>query len=658
MSFFSTSLKRYALLAGSLAPIVLTGCALSPSGSTVDSSAIVSGRLMGGSQPIVGATVNLYATGSSYGAGNTLLGTATTTSTGWTITRNGATCSDPQQVYLVASGGNAGAGVNSASVLVAALGTCSSITTATTGLTVNEATTVAAAYALQGFANSTAIGAPNSNSQGLKHAFANALTLVGRNGAPNQFTPGGNGTIPVVVINTVANILAACVNSAGVGSTGCTAAFQGTPTAVSATLPTNTWDEALDIARYPGYQVANLFTAIQGYVPYQASLATAPNDFSIGIPYSAGFQTDGATAATFPWDVKADSSDNIWVTGMTKAGLVELSPNGTVLSPSGGWGNATLQAAFTHGVAFDLSANQNVWAADTAGNVWEYTPAGTATTPTLGTTTQFASSVVGPAAIGVDASNTVWFGTYSGTASTSQGFGKITNGATAITFPSNSAYSSTAVKGTYTLFVDAANGNQVYAGSQSAGVTYQYLSPTAAVTATTSLGSSATNGLAVDKSKNLWVVYTGSGSNGGSLVEYASGATTPTVTCKVTVTTGAGLYNPRGIVIDGNNRFFITSYTTPGIVAFDPAIGTACDATGDPGTFFTTSVGNGINPSNNAGTGIMAVSAARNETVDSSGALWTINGTSTAGYQPVVEILGIAAPTNPVLAAGKYGVKP
>jgi hypothetical protein len=54
----------------------------------------------------------------------------------------------------------------------------------------------------------------------------------------------------------------------------------------------------------------------------------------------------------------------------------------------------------------------------------------------------------------------------------------------------------------------------------------------------------------------------------------------------------------------------------------------------------------------------MAVSAARNETVDSSGALWTINGSSTAGFQPVVEILGIAAPVNPVLAAGKYGVAP
>jgi len=662
MSLCLPFVKRFACVAAIVPFALLTGCAMNSSGGDLAANATVGGVAMGGRQPVSSAAVSFYATGTSgYGSTATLLGSATTDANGvFTITRNANTCSDPQQVYLVASGGNPGSGTNTASVLVEALGKCSAITSSTNGLVINELTTVAAAYALQGFADTTVnIGTSSTNAQGLTHAFANAANLVTLNGLPLSTTPGGNGTVPTVVLNTLGDILASCVNSSGPTSTPCSTILLGAPSAVGAATPSNVWQEALNIARYPAYQTAALYGAASASGPYQSTLGTQPNDLSIGIAYSAGFETNGTTAATFPWDIKADSTDNIWVSGMTSAAVAELSPAGTLLSPSsGGWGSSTLQTVFTRGLAFDTTTNGNLWAADATGNIWEYTPAGTATVPTQGTTTQYAeTTVLGPVAIGVDSGNNVWFGTY-GTASASQGFGEIVKGASSATFPSNSAYSTASTKGTYTLFVDAANGNNLYAGSQTAGVVYEYLSPTAAATATTSLGTAATNGLAVDKNKNLWVVYTGSGSNGGSLLEYASGATTPTLTCKPTVTTGTGLYNPRGIAIDGNNRMFVTSYTAATIIEFDPSIGTGCDATSDVGTFFTTSIGSGIDPVNSAGTGIIEASAARNITIDSSGAFWTINGNSTAGYQPVVQILGIAAPVNPVLAAGKYGVKP
>ena len=651
---------RAAVVALASSSILLAGCELQPSGASMADNLKIGGTAMGGRQPVNNATVNLYATGNTgYGSTATLIGTATTNSAGqFSITRNSNTCTSPQQFYLVASGGDPGSGVNSASVLVEALGPCANFTTSTTGLNINELTTVAAAYALQGFADTTTnIGTSSTNSQGLVHAFANAATLVSLSGVANTTTPGGNGVVPVAVINTLGDILASCVNSTGPSSTNCAAILLGAPAVVGAPTPTNVWQEALNIARYPGYQTTALFNAVAASSAYQTTLTAQPNDFTIGIPYSAGFETNGTTAATFPWDIKADAFDNIWVSGMTSAGLVELSSVGTLLSPaSGGWGNATLQGTFTRDLAIDTTANDNIWTADATGNIWKYTPGGTPTAPTAGTTTQITeTTVLGPVGIGIDSNNNVWFGTYNGTASTTQGFGEVVAGTSTAVLPSNSAYSSTAVKGAYTLFVDAANGNQVYAGSQTAGVVYQYIS-SSAPTATTSLGTSATNGLAIDKNKNLWVVYTGSGSNGGSISKYTAGAATPAYTCKVTVTTGNGLYNPRGIAIDGNNRIFVTSFTTPGIVEFDPAIGTGCDAGGDVGTFFTTAVGNGINPSNSAGTGIMATSAARNETIDSSGALWTINGAS--GTVPVVQILGLAAPVNPVLAAGKYGVKP
>jgi len=658
---------RFAVIAVASSSLLLAGCALQTSGTSLGDDLKIGGTAMGGRQPVIGATVNLYATGNTgYGSAATLIGTATTNSAGqFSITRNANTCTSPQQFYLVASGGDPGSGINSASVLVEALGPCASITTSTTGLVINELTTVAAAYALQGFADTTTnIGTSSTNSQGLTHAFANAATLVTLNGLPNTTTPGGNGTIPTAVINTLGDILASCVNSTGPTSTSCTAILLGAPTVVGAPTPANVWQEALNIARYPAYQTTALYAAVTASSAYQTTLAAQPNDFTIGIAYSAGFETNGTTAATFPWDIKADANDNIWVSGMTGAGLVELSNVGTLLSPvNGGWGNATLQAAFTHNLAFDTTSNTNVWAADNAGNIWEYTPAGTSTAPTAGTTTQIsATSPKGPVGIGVDSNNNVWFAT-EGTASATQGIGEVAFGTTTATYPSNSAYSTNSTAGSYTLFVDAANGNKMYAGTQTTtasigGVVYEYLSTTAAPTVPTSIGAGATNGVAVDKNGSVWLVYTGSGSNGGSLSKFVPGASAAAFTCKVAVTTGAGLYNPRGLVIDGKNRMFVTSYTFPSIVEFDPALGTACDTGGDPGTFFTTVVGNGYQPVNSAGTSIMAASAARNETIDSSGALWTINGTSTAGFQPVIEVLGIATPVNPVLAAGKYGVAP
>ena len=651
-----------------------TGCTLQSSGTSLAGEVKISGTALGGRQPVIGATVNLYATGNAgYGSAATLIGTATTNSVGqFTITRNANSCTSPQQFYLVSSGGDPGSGANSAAVLVSALGPCASVTTGTTGLVINELTTVAAAYALQGFADATSnIGTSATNSLGLTHAFANASTLVANNGVANASTPGGNGTVPTAVINALGDVLASCVNSSGPTSTPCSNILLGAPAAVSAPTPANVWQEALNIARFPAYQTTALYNAIAASGAYPTSLAQ-PNDFSIGIAYSAGLENDGATAASFPWDIKADANDNIWVSGMTKAGLVELSNSGTLLSPNGGWGNATLQAAFTHDLAFDTTLAGNVWAADNAGNIWEYTPAGTPSAPTAGTTTQIAAaSPKGPIGIGVDSSNNVWFAT-EGTASATQGIGEVAFGTATATYPSNSAYNSTANAGSYTFFVDTANGNKMYAGTQSTsatlgGLIYEYLSPTAAPTVPASVGAGATNGVSVDNTGAVWLVYTGSGLNGGSLSKFVPGASAAAFTCKVTATTGSGLYNPRGLAIDGKNRMFVTSYTmntsgaVAGIIEFDPAVGTACDAGGDPGTFFTTPTGNGINPTTiSAGTQtqIIAGSAARNETIDFAGALWTINGTSTAGFQPVVEILGIATPVNPVFAAGKYGVAP
>ena len=131
------------------------------------------GNAHGGPNPIVGATVKLYATGSSspgtatdgYGVGTFLAEAAQEgTSSGQDTNANGDfifnttyTCPAKQFAYVVVSGGNPGGGVNTSAVLVAAVGRCEDLSSSTL-IYVNELTTIAAAYALGHFSTVTCGG--------------------------------------------------------------------------------------------------------------------------------------------------------------------------------------------------------------------------------------------------------------------------------------------------------------------------------------------------------------------------------------------------------------------------------------------------------------------------------------------------------------------
>ena len=126
------------------------------------------------------------------------------------------------QVYLYALGGNPGAGVNSGAGLLAALGNCpssGSFLATVPFISINEVTTVAAAYAMAGFATDathvSSSGTPLALT-GIANAFANAANLADiSTGIALTITPAGNGTVPNTTINSLANILAACINSNG-----------------------------------------------------------------------------------------------------------------------------------------------------------------------------------------------------------------------------------------------------------------------------------------------------------------------------------------------------------------------------------------------------------------------------------------------------------
>src|ERR1039458_7169186 len=271
--------------------LMLSGCSLgTTSAPTPEAGLAISGSVHGGQSPIVGAHVYLFAanaTGyggaglspSSNNASVSLLNAANTglsdsvgayvltnSTGGFTITGD-YSCTLNQQVYLYSLGGSSSSTTNSAAGLLAVLGNCpggsSAFAAGTPFVSVNEVSTVAAAYAFAGFATD-ALHVSSSGTAlaetGIANAFANSANLAGiSTGVALATTPAGNGTVPQSEINTLANILAACVNSTGPSFAACSTLFSNAESAGSSgTAPTDTATAAINIAHNPGANIAAL----------------------------------------------------------------------------------------------------------------------------------------------------------------------------------------------------------------------------------------------------------------------------------------------------------------------------------------------------------------------------------------------------------------
>src|ERR1035438_3040948 len=136
----------------------------------------------------------------------------------------------------------------------------------------NEVTTVAAAYALAGYAtDATDMSGSNTAlaATGMANAAATAANLA------NIGSGGVGGTVSSVPeVYTLADILAACVNSSGPGSTSCSTLFSnatadGTP---GGAQPTDTATAAINIAHHPGANVAPLYGLATSTAPFQPIL--------------------------------------------------------------------------------------------------------------------------------------------------------------------------------------------------------------------------------------------------------------------------------------------------------------------------------------------------------------------------------------------------
>ena len=290
------SFRRLEVALGfALVASALSGCGTgtAPSAGSTGSTAATApqGRVMGGEQPVKGASIQLYAVGTA-GDGSpatALLQTAVSTDASGSFSLTGRyTCpSAAAQVYLVATGGDPGLGhSNPAIALMDAVGSCGNLS-ASTFLNVDERTTVAAIATLAPFMTApNAIGSSSIDAANLTSAFGTAAMLVSpTSGQVPGNTMPATATVPLTLINSLANVLAACVNSAGgVAGDGsaCGQLFAAT-SAAGGVAPSNTAAAALNVERDPVTNAAALFAIASPAAPFQPQLSSTPADWTVAI---------------------------------------------------------------------------------------------------------------------------------------------------------------------------------------------------------------------------------------------------------------------------------------------------------------------------------------------------------------------------------------
>jgi PKD repeat protein len=335
----------------------------------------LSGIVRSGNMPVAGAHVYLFAANTTgYGQPSVplLSGTGYSDANGAYVLSgsNGAftlpsgfSCATHEQMYVYALGGTVGTSTNPGAGLLSALGACGYLN-ANTYVTVNEVTTVAAAYAMSGYATGpTQVSSPNTAAAlaGIGNAFLNASNLASvANGAALAATPPGNGTAPQTTVNTLGNILNACVSAAS-SSTACTTLYADAESGGSTgAAPTDTATAAINIAHNQGANGSTLY-ALMSAQPFTPVLTTAPHDWTMGISFTGVYQSEG---------LAVDGAGDVWVLQYPSPYgqypvLTELASNGDVLSSD----NTTCSAG-TEAIpaAISVDTNGNVWLLVNAGS--------------------------------------------------------------------------------------------------------------------------------------------------------------------------------------------------------------------------------------------------------------------------------------------------
>jgi streptogramin lyase len=581
----------------------LSGCGLSNAAPSSEQSGVgLQGRVRGGQQPVSGAAIHLYAAGSA-GAGAGAVDliaphvVMTDGSGNFNITGDYACPSANTQVYVVAQGGNPGLGsgkANPALLMMAALGDCGGLSSSTS-IVVNEATTVAAVWALSQFMGASVnVGSSATNTTGLRNAFAIARNLVETSTglAPGAALPSGALT-ESAKLYTLADVLAQCVNSDG--GSACTPLFAASTTA-RGTLA-NTLDAALSIVRNPGSNVADVFNASAPQGPFQPALSTAPDDWTMSITY--GGCTPACGGLNLPGSLAIDSGGNVLVANYYGGVLSKFSATG-MPAAAGGIPGAGLHESY--GIAIDGSDNvwvtneQSVTAANNHhnGSVSKFSSAGVEMSGSGYT----GGGVYYPLAAAADSNGDIWLADYGSSSATLLA----TDGSP---ISGSGGYGASALSFTSAVAIDTSHNAWFAVQSGVARVT-----PAGAVSNFTCCSDPA--GIAIDLADNIWVAdYSAS-----AVVELSSAGLVLHLTSLL-----GGKAGPQGIAVDGAGNVWAANYKGNSLVE----LGGATAATLSP------SYGYGLDAPLNEPFGLA---------IDASGNVWLSN----SGGDTVTQFVGLASP--------------
>jgi hypothetical protein len=619
---------------------------------------------------------------------------------------------------------------NPAAVNMAVLGNCpasGNFSTAGSGaisyVYMNEVSTTAAAYAFAGFLNTTVndqsgndefhIGS-SGTTQGLV-GIANAATTagllydiqgsntsttyageghIGRTTTPN----GGFGKVPQTTLDTIGNILAACVDSnntyrrqAGTVSPACntlesTAQDNGVVdgstilTATSTHVAFNTAQAAFNMARFPqgagtttttngavttnnattaSSFVSALFNIPTGNVPFAPYLTSQPNDFSVPILWQVGNLTT---------DVEIDANGNAFVAGGTN-GLYQITPAGVISTISGSANN--LSSALSAGVAIDY--NGSVWASGTTG-VFAYNAAGGVHAIDGNNAGQGAGLAVDNLAFSSNGPNIYMTAGSDGSSSTytselNKQFGvggapaggnfPIVSGNTSATAGAcANAIGFVTLDSSNNVWTATSNNSQDFGFSwvcrfNSAG-TLQYTLNVPSNNSAEAGGFSFPRGLATDNGDNVFF----NDKNLNALYKITKGTTTANAYAAQTITSSQ-LAAPSWVAVDGANTIWVSNSGDAGATT-GSKYGTGLVQFSDSATVMTPAYITGTTGSSTPATCLNSVS------VDPSGNIWSSQAPGQGAcsiYNQVVEFVGIATPTiTPIAVAkassGLVGTKP
>ncbi len=501
-----------------------------------------------------------------------------------------------------------------------------------------------------------------TSAAGLAHAMANASDLVSSSdGVAWLSSPkNSNVSVPAALIGSIGNSLQSCVNTATGGSaynsslndgTNCGKLFSYTinTQVVPNLVATNTLQAALNMAHFPTQNVTSIYNLGSGTPAFPLALASAPTDLSMALAFLKGAGGTATTGLLYPYSLALDGNDSVYVlnsnaSSTTQSNIVAFQNNGSSL--------------YASAVDTTTITSPRAIAADSLGNL--YVTNNASSTTGTGFATYAASSGASESTVanttlgylfqvGIDTSNNAWFGY--GNVSPAQNLAEYTCNSSGASCASDTLGLTPAGAGYGYQTVPDKYGNiwlaEYNSGTAANPTVLPYSSgyTTGVVTASGQTEKSG-YGIIVDSAGNGW--YDGATEIDKLAPTYSgSHAITAVVGSVAAASAGTSL---RYLAIDGNN----TVWAEDNNGASSDEVGYRTTAS-TPALFkLAPCIINTPSPCPTPSSSTPGIYGPRITAVDSSGDLWVVSSTN----GEVIEIIGTAAPSWPLLQAAKYGLMP